>query len=73
MWAGPIGTRCGGTEAGLRPPTGEAALDAFEAGPSGRKYPAIAPAWRRQWEQVVPFFAFPPEVRRTIYTTNVIG
>jgi len=49
-----------------------AALDAFETGPWGRKYPAIAPAWRRQWEQVVPFFAFPPEVRRIIYTTNAI-
>jgi putative transposase len=49
-----------------------AALDAFEIGPWGRKYPAIAPAWRRQWQQVVPFFAFPPEVRRIIYTTNAI-
>ncbi len=48
------------------------ALDAFEAGPWGRKYPAIAPAWRRQWEQVIPFFAYPPEVRRIIYTTNAI-
>ena len=47
------------------------ALDAFEAGPWGTKYKAIAPAWRRQWEQVIPFFAFPPEVRRIIYTTNV--
>ena len=56
-------------------PTAEAALqalEAFEAGPWGRKYPAIAPAWRRQWQQVVPFFAFPPEVRRIIYTTNAI-
>lgn len=48
------------------------ALDAFETGPWGRKYPAITPAWRRQWEQVIPFFAFPPEVRRIIYTTNAI-
>jgi putative transposase len=48
------------------------ALDAFEAGPWGRKYPAIAPAWRRQWAQVIPFFAYPPEVRRIIYTTNAI-
>jgi putative transposase len=56
-------------------PTAEAALaalDAFETAPWGRKYPAIAPAWRRQWQQVVPFFAFPPEVRRIIYTTNAI-
>ena len=49
-----------------------AAIDAFEAGPWGTKYPTIAPAWRRQWEQVIPFFAFPPEVRRIIYTTNAI-
>src|SRR3954464_12720930 len=48
------------------------ALDAFETGSWGGKYPAIAPAWRRQWQQVVPFFAFPPEVRRIIYTTNAL-
>jgi putative transposase len=47
-------------------------LEAFAAGPSGARYPAIAPAWRRQWEQVVPFFAFPLEVRKIIYTTNAI-
>lgn len=49
-----------------------AALDSFEAGPWGKKYPAIAPLWRRQWDQVIPFFAFPPELRRIIYTTNAI-
>jgi putative transposase len=49
-----------------------AALDAFEASPWGKKYAAIAPLWRRQWDQVIPFFAFPPEVRRIIYTTNAI-
>jgi putative transposase len=48
------------------------ALDAFESSPWGRKYQTIAPLWRRQWDQVVPFFAFPPEVRRIIYTTNAI-
>jgi putative transposase len=56
-------------------PTADAALMAlsdFEVGPWGKKYPAIAPLWRRQWEQVIPFFAFPPEVRRIIYTTNAI-
>jgi hypothetical protein len=36
------------------------------------QYAAIAPLWRRQWDQVIPFFAFPPEVRRIIYTTNAI-
>jgi putative transposase len=42
------------------------------AGPWGARYPAIAPAWRRQWEQVVPFFTYPLEVRKIIYTTNAI-
>src|SRR5260364_371217 len=28
--------------------------------------------WRRQWEQVIPFFAYPPDVRKMIYTTNAI-
>lgn len=56
-------------------PTADAALvalDEFEAGPWGKKYPAIAPIWRRQWDQVIPFFAFPEEVRKIIYTTNAI-
>lgn len=51
---------------------GAAALDAFEAGEWGRKYPAIAQSWRRAWGEVVPFFAFPKTVRRLLYTTNAI-
>src|SRR5665213_381810 len=51
---------------------GRQALDAFDAGPWGRKYPAIALSWRRNWEHVIPFFAFPIGVRRIIYTTNAI-
>ncbi len=47
-------------------------LEEFDAGEWGSKYPAIAQAWRRKWEQVMPFFAFAPEVRRIIYTTNAI-
>ena len=47
-------------------------LEAFAVGPWGKRYPAIAPAWRRQWEQVIPFFAYLVEVRRIIYTTNAI-
>jgi transposase-like protein len=50
----------------------EAALDAFEAGEWGRKFPTVAAAWRRAWPQVIPFFTFPPEIRRVIYTTNAI-
>ena len=48
------------------------ALDEFEAGPWGQKYPAIAPGWRRNWDLIIPFFAFPESVRRIIYTTNAI-
>jgi putative transposase len=51
---------------------GMAALEAFAAGPWGRKYPAIVPAWRRNWDKVIPFFAFPEAVRRIVYTTNAI-
>jgi putative transposase len=51
---------------------GQAALDAFAEGPWGIKYPAIAQSWRRNWNLVIPFFAFPEAVRRIIYTTNAI-
>jgi putative transposase len=51
---------------------GEAALAAFEASDWGKKYPAIGQSWRRAWGEVVPFFAFHPDVRRLIYTTNAI-
>lgn len=53
--------------------TGQKALSSFEAGEWGRKYPAIAQSWRRNWEHVIPFFAFPEAVRRIIYTTNAIA
>jgi putative transposase len=49
-----------------------AALDAFADGEWGRKVPTLVAAWRRAWAQVIPFFAFPPETRRVIYTTNAI-
>jgi putative transposase len=48
------------------------ALGAFEDSEWGKKYPAIAQSWRRNWEQIIPFFAFPGAVRRIIYTTNAI-
>ena len=56
-------------------PTAEAAsaaLDAFERGPWGRKFPTVVASWRRAWTHVIPFFAFPPEVRRVVYTTNAL-
>ena len=50
----------------------ERALDAFAAGPWGQKFPMIVASWRRAWTHVIPFFAFPPDVRRVIYTTNAL-
>ena len=49
----------------------ELRLDEFETS-WGKKYPAIAPAWRRAWNEVVPFFAYPPQIRKMIYTTDEI-
>lgn len=50
----------------------QGALTDFEHGPWNQKFPSVAAGWRRAWEQVIPFFAFPPAVRRVIYTTNAI-
>jgi putative transposase len=50
----------------------QARLEEFDRGSWGRKYPAIAQSWRRNWEQVIPFCAFAPEVRTILYTTNAI-
>ena len=47
-------------------------LEALALGPRGRKYPSIAGAWRPAWEHVVPFYVFPPDIRRVRYTTNAI-
>jgi transposase-like protein len=49
-----------------------AELDAFETGPWGEKFPTVVAAWRRNWDKVIPFFVFPPHIRRVIYTTNAI-
>src|SRR5499425_312870 len=57
-----------------RAETAEAAaveLDRFEV-EWGQRYPAIGQAWRRAWEHVVPLFAFPPAIRKMIYTTNAV-
>ena len=48
-----------------------ASLEAF-AGAWGERYPAIIKLWRAHWAEFTPFLAFPPEVRRVIYTTNLI-
>ncbi len=36
------------------------------------KYPTISQSWRRNWEQIIPFLAYPHDIRRVIYTTNAI-
>jgi putative transposase len=41
----------------------EAALTAFEEGLWGKKYAAIGQSWRRAWGEVIPFYAFPGDVR----------
>ena len=38
----------------------------------GKDYPTIVKSWRSNWERIVPFFEYPPEIRRIIYTTNAI-
>ncbi len=65
--------------AALRPiytaPTVEAAeteLITFADSNMGKKYPAAVAVWENAWERFIPFLAFPPEVRRIIYTTNAI-
>jgi transposase-like protein len=47
-------------------------LEAFEQTPLGRKYPSTIKAFRDAWERFTPFLAFPPALRRVIYTTNSI-
>ena len=49
----------------------EAALDRF-AGRWDGQYPTISRQWRRNWDHLSPFFAFPQEIRKVIYTTNAI-
>jgi putative transposase len=48
----------------------ERQLSAFQA--KWPKYPAVARLWRENWERVIPFFAFPEEVRKVVYTTNAV-
>ena len=48
------------------------ALEEFENSELGQKHPQAAKVFRNAWEQFIPFLAFPPELRRVIYTTNAI-
>ncbi len=52
--------------------TSQQALSDLEDGPLGKRYAAVTAMWRRQREHVIPFFAYPQEVRKMIYTTNAI-
>ena len=56
----------------MTPPLARPRSAAFEAGSWGQRYPAIGQSWRRAWSEVVPFYAFPGEVRKILYTTNAI-
>jgi len=49
----------------------ETRLDEFEA-KWGAEFPSIVQSWRRNWVRIIPFFDYPPEIRRIIYTTNAI-
>lgn len=49
----------------------QAALEAFDS-KWGERFPVITQAWLNAWEHVTPFLAFPPELRRVVYTTNAI-
>lgn len=51
---------------------GRQRLEEFEQSELGKKYKLIGPSWRRHWEEVIPFYEYPPEIRKMIYTTNAI-
>ena len=56
-------------------PTADAAAEAFEEFANsalGQSNPTTVIAWRNAWERFIPFLAFPPDLRRIIYTTNAI-
>ncbi|RWD68550.1 MAG: IS256 family transposase [Mesorhizobium sp.] len=68
----PVATALKGIYRAIDAAAAEEALAAFEGGFWGKKYPAIGQSWRRAWNEVVPFYAFPSDVRRILYTTNSI-
>ena len=55
-------------------PTAEAAAEELRrfAEKWGKAYTTITTLWQRNWERIIPFFAFPTEVRKIIYTTNTV-
>ena len=68
-----IAHSCGGPETALyRYATTGSAPTAFAESDLGKRYPATVTTWENAWERFIPFLAFPPELRRIIYTTNSI-
>jgi putative transposase len=58
-----------------RAPTEAAAvseLEAFARGPYGERFPPIVAMWQKHWDHIRPVFAYPPALRRLLYTTNAI-
>ncbi len=55
-------------------PTEDAALSALDDFEKiwGTRYPLVVQSWRRNWDEIVTFFKYPPEIRKLIYTTNMI-
>ena len=49
----------------------EIQLDTFAA-KWDKAHPTISRSWRRNWEQIIPFFAYPPDIKKVIYTANAI-
>ncbi|GAA1820959.1 hypothetical protein GCM10009749_34660 [Agromyces neolithicus] len=48
------------------------ALEEFAASDLGKRYPSAVKSFHDAWDKFIPFLAFPPELRRVIYTTNAI-
>ncbi|MET8208867.1 transposase, partial [Streptomyces sp. NPDC005373] len=50
----------------------EQALADFTASEMGQRYPAVVRTWRAAWNEFTPYLAFPPEIRKVVYSTNLI-
>ena len=61
-----------GRDPSANPDAAQLALLELADSPLGRRYPATVATWENAWERFIPFLAFPPGVRRIIYTTNSI-
>jgi putative transposase len=57
---------------GRRPTVAEAEQALTELETKWKAYPSVSQVWRRNWESIIPFFNYPPEIRRAIYTTNSV-